>query len=290
VLYELLIPQFLNSLQLSMLLFLMAIGLSVVFGLMSYLNLSHGTIYMFSAYAAVSISQLTGSYWIALVVAPLMATAIGLSLYQVLLKKGASAGHLTQVILTLGVVYIGYDLVRIFYGDLSLDVPVPPVLSGAVSIFGSPYPAYRLFVIFVGIAVQIVLYIGLERTRIGAVVRAGVDDRVTVETLGINVNLVFLSVFAIGTFLAGLAGVIAAPIFSVYPGMDATIIITVLIVVIVGGLGSLRGAIVGSLLVGFADTFGKILFPSFSMMLIYFIMAFVLVLRPTGLLPAGRLS
>jgi branched-chain amino acid transport system permease protein len=282
--------QILNSLQFSMLLFLLAIGLSVVFGLMDYLNLSHGTIYMFAAYVAFSITQLGGSFWAALALAPLIAAGVGLLLYFVLLKRAEKSGHLTQVLLTVGVIYMGTDLIRIGYGDLPKGVLQPEILSGTISLFGVPYPAYRLFIIALGLTVMAALYVGLERTRLGALVRAGVDDRATAETLGIDIAKVFMLVFGIGTYLAGLAGVVAAPVFGVYPGMDVSIIILVLIVVVVGGLGSLKGVIIGSLLIGFADTFGKLLLPQFAMMMIYLVMALVLIFRPSGLLPARRFS
>jgi branched-chain amino acid transport system permease protein len=163
-------------------------------------------------------------------------------------------------------------------------------LNAAISLLGFPYPSYRLFIIALGLAVMAVLYFVLERTHLGALVRAGVDDRATAETLGIDIAKVFALVFGIGTYLAGIAGVVAAPVFSVFPGMDVSIIILVLIVVVVGGLGSLKGVIVGSLLVGFADTFGKILLPQFAMMMIYLVMALVLIFRPSGLMPARRFS
>jgi branched-chain amino acid transport system permease protein len=287
---QFLAEQVLNSLQFSMLLFLLAIGLSVVFGLMDYLNLSHGTIYMFAAYMAFTITQLTGSFWAALALAPLAAAAVGVLLYLLLLRHAEKAGQLTQVLLTVGVIYMGTDLIRIGYGDLAKGVAQPEILSGAVSLMGIPYPSYRLFIIALGLAVMAGLYVALERTRLGALVRAGVDDRTTAETLGIDIAKVFTLVFAIGTYLAGIAGVVAAPIFGVYPGMDVSIIILVLIVVVVGGLGSLKGAILGSLLVGFADTFGKILLPQFAMMMIDLVMALVLIFRPSGLLPVRRFS
>src|SRR6267154_1597917 len=287
---QFLAEQILNSLQFSMLLFLLAIGLSVVFGLMDYLNLSHGTIYMFAAYVAFSIAQLGGSFWAALAVAPLVAAAVGVLLYFVLLKRAERAGHLTQVLLTVGVIYMGTDLLRIAYGDLPKGVSQPALLAGAVNLFGTPYPTYRLFIIALGLVVMIVLHLALERTRLGALVRAGVDDRATAETLGIDIAKVFALVFGIGTYLAGVAGVVAAPIFGIYPGMDVSIIILVLIVVVVGGLGSLRGVIVGSVLIGFADTFGKILLPQFAMMMIYLVMALALIFRPSGLMPARRFS
>jgi branched-chain amino acid transport system permease protein len=287
---QFLAEQILNSLQFSMLLFLLAIGLSVVFGLMDYLNLSHGTIYMLAAYAAFTITQLGASFWIALLLAPCVAAVVGILLYLLLLKRAQATGHLTQVLLTVGVIYIGIDLIRIGYGDLPKGVSQPAILSGAVDLFGIPYPAYRLFIIALGLVIMTTLYVVLERTRLGALVRAGVDDRATAETLGIDIGKVFALVFGIGTYLAGVAGVVAAPIFGVYPGMDVSIIILVLIVVVVGGLGSLKGAIVGSLLIGFADTFGKLLLPQFAMMMIYLVMALVLIFRPSGLMPARRFT
>jgi branched-chain amino acid transport system permease protein len=287
---QFLAEQILNSLQFSMLLFLLAIGLSVVFGLMDYLNLSHGTIYMFAAYVAFSIAQLGGSFWAALAVAPLVAAAVGVLLYFALLKRAERAGHLTQVLLTVGVIYMGTDLLRIAYGDLPKGLSQPALLGGTVDLAGIRYPAYRLFIIALGLVVMTVLYLVLERTRLGALVRAGVDDRATAETLGIDIAKVFALVFGIGTYLAGVAGVVAAPIFGIYPGMDVSIIILVLIVVVVGGLGSLRGAILGSVLIGFADTFGKILLPQFAMMMIYLVMALALIFRPSGLMPARRFS
>jgi len=283
-----LLEQILNSLQLAMLLFLLTIGLSVIFGLMDYLNLAHGTIYMFAAYAALSITRLGGSFWLCLLLAPIISAAIGLILYFSLLRRVETQSHLVQVLLTVGVIYVGGDLVRLAYGDTPNNVPQPEILARTVMIFGIEYPAYRLFIIVLGLVTQVALYFGLERTRLGAIVRAGVDDRPTVETLGINIGLVFTFVFGLGAYLAGVAGVAAAPIFGVYPGMDVMIIIMVLIVVVVGGPGSLKGAILGSLLIAFADTFGKILLPQFAMVMIYAVMAVVLVFRPHGLLPAGR--
>jgi branched-chain amino acid transport system permease protein len=283
-----LLEQVLNSLQLAMLLFLLAIGLSVIFGLMDYLNLAHGTIYMMAAYAALSITRLGGSFWLCLLLAPIISTGIRLVLYFGLLRLVERRGHLIQVLLTVGVIYVGGDLVRLAYGDMPNNVALPPGLSNTVRLFGVAYPAYRLFIIALGLFILMALHLGLERTRLGAIVRAGVDDRPTVETLGINIGLVFTTVFALGTYLAGIAGVAAAPIFGVYPGMDVMIIILVLIVVVVGGPGSLKGAILGSLLIAFADTFGKILLPQFAMVMIYAVMAVILVFRPQGLLPAGR--
>lgn len=285
-----LIEQILNSLQFSMLLFLLAIGLSVVFGLMDYLNLAHGTVYMLAAYLAFSVTQAGGSFWLALAAAPAAAALAGLVLYLVLLKRVEQQGHLAQVLLTVGVIYVGTDLLRIGYGDLPKGVSVPEALRGATNVLGVAYPKYRLFIIGLGAIVMLALYVLLERTRLGALVRAGVDDRATAETLGVDIAKVFALVFAVGAYLAGLAGVVAAPVFGVFPGMDVSIIILVLIVVVVGGLGSLGGAILGSLLIGFSDTFGKILLPQFAMITIYLVMALALIFRPSGLFPARRLQ
>lgn len=288
--YGFLVEQILNSLQFSMLLFLLAIGLSVVFGLMDYLNLAHGVVYMLAAYLAFTVTSMGGSFWLALALAPVAAALAGTLLYLTLLKRVERQGHLAQVLLTVGVIYVGTDLLRIAYGDLPKGVGVPESLAGVADVFGVAYPKYRLFIIGLGVALIVALRLLLESTRLGALVRAGVDDRATAETLGIDIAKVFALVFALGAYLAGLAGVVAAPIFGVYPGMDVSIIILVLIVVVVGGLGSLNGAVVGSLLIGFADTFGKILLPQFAMMMIYMVMALALIFRPSGLLPARRFS
>ncbi|MSQ71938.1 MAG: branched-chain amino acid ABC transporter permease [Betaproteobacteria bacterium] len=280
--------QLVNGLQLAMLLFLLSMGLSVVFGLMDFLNMSHGTIYAFGAYLAYAITKATGSFWLALLCAPLIAALIGWVLYVAVLKRTQPMGHLVQVLVTLGILYIGLDGVRLLFGGAPLGVSEPAILSGAVNLLGQPYPLYRLFLIGLGAVIVVLLYFGLERTRFGAIVRAGVDDRVTVQTLGIDIERVFVLVFCLGAYLAGLAGVVAAPVFGVYPGMDVAILILVLIVVVVGGMGSLKGAIMGSLLIGMADTFGKILLPKFSSVAIYVLLAVILLLRPGGLIPARR--
>jgi len=275
--------QILNGLQLSMLLFLLSVGLSVVLGLMNFVNLAHGTLYMIGAYIGLSVARTTGSFWLALIAAPLGAGLIGSLLYQVLFRRMQSANPVKQVLLTFGLVYVGLDAVRLLWGNYSYSVAVPPVLAGQISVLGEPYPIYRLFIIAVGLVTMAALYLGLERTRLGAMVRAGVDDKETAACLGIDTDRVFFLVFGIGCFLAGLAGIVAAPVLSVYPGMDIAILIFTLIVVVVGGPGSLSGAVVGSLLIGMADTFGRVLLPEFASFLIYALMALVLLVRPQGL-------
>lgn len=278
--------QLLNGLQLAMLLFLLSVGLSVVFGLMNFINLAHGTLYMAGAYLGWSAARLTGSYWAALALAPFGAAALGALLYGVLLRHLQSASPMRQVLVTFGLVFIGIDAVRWIWGDYAGAIEPPPLLAGSVSLLGETYPAYRLFVIALGLVVALLLFVALERTRLGAIVRAGVDDRVMAASLGLEIERAFFAVFCLGCFLAGLAGVVAAPVLQVYPGMDMAILIPALIVVVVGGPGSLAGAFLGALLVGLAETFGSVLIPDFSSFMIYALMALVLLLRPGGLLPA----
>ncbi len=277
--------QALNALWLSALLFMLAVGLSVVFGLLDVLNLAHCTLYMLGAYIGLSLVALTGSYWAALLLAPIAVTAIGAVLYLALLKH-LRGNHLVQALVTFGLLFVGYDAARILWGVDSFKFAEPALLSGTFPVFGQTYPVYRLFVIAFGLCTVVALYLGLERTRIGAVVRAGVDDRETAAVLGINIDRAFFIVFCIGTALAGIAGVLAAPIRAVEPGMDVEILIPALVVVVIGGPGSLRGAVLGSAIIGTAETFGPVIVPEFSSFIMYAVMAAVLLVRPHGLLPA----
>ena len=280
--------QALNGLQLASLLFVLSVGLSVVFGLMNFVNLAHGTLYMVGAYAGLQAVTLTGSYWVALAAAPLAVAALGAVLHLALLGRMQAAGPLRQVLVTFGLVFVGVDAVRFVWGNYTHAIAPPPPLAGSVDVLGQAYPAYRLFVIGLGAAVFLLLYLGLERTRLGAVVRAGVDDRETAAALGLDTGRAFFLVFCLGCALAGLAGVAAAPVLSIYPGMGMSILIPALIVVVVGGPGSLRGAAVGALLVGAVETFGQVLVPAFAGVVLYGAMAAVLLLRPAGLVPARR--
>lgn len=276
--------QLLNGLQLSMLLFMLAVGLSVVFGLLDVLNLAHATLYMVGAYLAFTIAGWTGSFWLGLLIGPVLVTLIGVLLYEGLLVR-VRGNHMIQALVTFGLLFVGFDAVRIIWGNDFQRLAEPELLSGSIPVFGQAYPIYRLFLIGVGFVTIVLLYLGLERTRLGAVVRAGVDDREMAATLGINIDRAFFIVFCIGTYLAGLAGVVAAPVFTIEPGMDVQILISTLIVVVIGGPGSLKGAVLGAFLIGMAQTFGVVLFPEFSSFLIYLIMAGVLLMRPQGLLP-----
>jgi branched-chain amino acid transport system permease protein len=281
--------QALNGLQLAMLLFLLSVGLSVVFGLMNFINLAHGTIFMLGAYIGWTAAHLTGSFWGGFVAGPLAAAGLGMALYALLFRRLQGAGPLKQVLVTFGVIFVGYDAVRMIWGDYARALPEPAWFTGSVTLFGAVYPAYRLFIIGLGLGVAALLHLGLERTRLGAIVRAGVDDRVMVSSLGIDVDRAFFVVFALGCLLAGLAGVVAAPVMSVSPELDVSILILTLVVVVVGGPGSLKGAFAGALLIGFAETFGQVFVPELASVMIYAVMAAVLLFLPAGLVPVrGR--
>jgi len=281
-----LLLQLLNSLQLSMLLFLLAVGLSVVLGLMNFINLAHGTLYTIGAFAGFAAASRTGSFWVALVAGPIAAAGIGAVFYALLLRRMQAESPMKQVLVTFGLIFVGIDAVRMIWGEYSQSLAGPSGLAGSVHFLGQTYPAYRLFIIALGLGLAALLYLALERTRLGAVVRAGVDDRVMAASLGIDVGRAFFAVFCLGCALAGLAGVVAAPVLEIEPGMGMAILIPTLIVVVVGGPGRLSGAFLGALLVGMTETFGAVLVPQFSSFMIYAVMALVLLLRPGGLLPA----
>ena len=277
--------QFLNGLQLASLLFLLSVGLSVVYGLMNFINLAHGTLYMLGAYIGLSVARGSGSFWLALIVAPIFIAALAAVFHALLLRRMQAASPMKQILVTFGLIYVGLDVVRYIWGDYSHSIPTPDFFAGSVYLLGEVYPSYRLFMIGLGWFVFIALYYGLERTRLGAVVRAGVDNREVAMSLGLNIELAFFLVFCLGCGLAGLAGVVAAPVLSVYPGMDMSILILTLIVVVIGGPGSLRGAALGAFLIGMFETFGQVFFPAIASVIVYALMAVILLARPGGLLP-----
>ncbi len=278
------ILQLLNGLQFAMLLFLLAVGLSIVFGLMNFINLAHGTLYMVGAFIGYSVAGYWGSYWLALVAGTAAAALAGALFYATLLRRMQTASPMKQVLVTFGLIFVGIDAVRLVWGDNTQSIVTPSLLGGGIEIFGENYPIYRLFIIGLGLATALLLYIGLERTRLGAMVRAGVDDREMATSLGLNVDLAFFIVFCLGCGLAGMAGVVAAPVLQIYPGMDIAVLIPALIVVVIGGPGRLGGAFLGALLIGITATFGDVLIPTFASFIIYGVMVVVLVLRPGGLL------
>jgi len=277
--------QFLNGLQLASLLFLLSVGLSVVYGLMNFINLAHGTLYMLGAYIGLSVARGSGSFWLALIVAPIFIAALAAVFHALLLRRMQAASPMKQILVTFGLIYVGLDVVRYIWGDYSHSIPAPDFFAGSVHLLGEVYPSYRLFMIGLGWFVFIALYYGLERTRLGAVVRAGVDNREVAMSLGLNIELAFFLVFCLGCGLAGLAGVVAAPVLSVYPGMDMSILVLTLIVVVIGGPGSLRGAALGAFLIGMFETFGQVFFPAIASVIVYALMAVILLARPGGLLP-----
>jgi branched-chain amino acid transport system permease protein len=277
--------QSLNALQLSMLLFLLSVGLTVIFGLMHFVNLAHGALYALGAFAAVSASA-AGGYWAGFLAAPVVVAAFGAALYLGLIRRMRRAGPMNQVLVTFGLIFVLLDLTRIVWGDFALSVPEPALFTGRTALLGVEYPTYRLFVIGLGLAAMAALAALLTRTQIGAIIRAGVDNDRMAACLGVNVEKAFFLVFCVGCALAGLAGAVAAPLLSVTTDMGLQILIPTLIVVVIGGLGSLAGAVAGSLLYGFVTTFGAVLAPQVASILIYALLAAVLVLRPTGLFPA----
>ncbi|HEX3936273.1 MAG TPA: ABC transporter permease [Xanthobacteraceae bacterium] len=283
---ELLFAQLLNGLVYGVLLFLMAAGLSLIFGLMNVVSLAHGSFFMLGAFIGLSIFHLTGSFWLALVLAPLPVVAIGVLMEMLFLRPLYARGHMDQVLLTFGFTFIFYDLVQTVWGKVVLMLPTPPSLRSTVHIGVGVFSAYRLFLIGFGFAVALLLWLLLERSRIGAMVRAGVDNAPMAAGLGGNIPALFTGVFGFGVALAALGGIAAGPVLGLYPGMDADILIPAFIVTVIGGMGSLRGAFVGSLLIGIATTFGQAYFQSTAQFLIYLTMTLVLLIRPQGLFGA----
>ncbi len=251
---------------------------------MNVLNLAHGSFYMVGAYLAYSVVVATNNFWFALVVAPVFLAVVGAALEMFFFRRLYGRGHLPQVLLTFGFTLVFVDLIRAQFGPTTRSIPPPLGLGGAVQMLGATFSAYSLFVLAVAVVVGVLLLTGWRTLRVGAVLRAGVEDKEMASLLGINVPIVFTLTFAFGAGLAGLAGVMAAPEFAIYPGMDANVLILALVVVVIGGLGSIEGAIVGAALIGLGYVIGSSLFPQFAIGLIFALMAAVLILRPSGLL------
>ena len=280
-----LIVQVINGISYGFLLFIITCGLSLIFGIMGVLNLAHGSLYMIAAYLAFSITHsLTASFWLALVVTPVVVALISILLEFTLLRPTYHLGHLAQVLLTLGVAYVFHDLATWIWGTNVLSITVPPLLAGSVEILGQSFPVYRLAIILFGVIMALVLWLLLDKTRWGAIIRAGLSDQEMITGLGVNIKLVFTVIFFIGAFMAGLGGVIAAPVLGIYPGMDFEILILALVVLVIGGLGSISGSLLAGLIVGVVETLGKVFFPQLAMFIIFVLMALVLLFRPQGLL------
>ncbi|MCB4823898.1 branched-chain amino acid ABC transporter permease [Roseicella aerolata] len=301
---QLLLVQALNGLQLGVLLFLVAAGLTLVFGVMDFINLAHGVQYMLGAYLGASLAALTGSFWWALLLALPAALAIGLLLEWLVFRHLYDRDHLSQVLATFGVILFLNQAVKAVWGTAPLQMPVPDLLSGGISLMpGLQYPVYRLAILVAGLAIALLLWLLVERTRAGALVRAGASNRPMLAALGIDTGRLFMLVFGFGAMLAGFAGVMAAPILSVEPGMGDTVLILAFVVIVIGGIGSVRGAFLAALLVGLIETLGRSLMPdlmriflapaparqagaALASMLVYVAMAAILAFRPRGLFPA----
>ena len=280
---EFLLAQLLNGLVYGVLLFLTAAGLSLIFGLMNVVSLVHGSFFMLGAYFGLAIYGVTGSFWIALLLAPIAVAVLGLAMELLFMRPLYRRGHLDQVLLTFGFTFVFFDLVKSLWTNDIRKLPTPDMLQGVVEIAGAVFSSYRLFLIGLGFTIALVLWLVLERSRLGAMVRAGVDDSAMAAGLGGNIPALFTGVFGAGVALAALGGVAAGPVLGLYPGMDTDILIPAFIVIVIGGMGSLRGAFVGSLLIGIADTFGKAYVPDLALFFIYLLMAVVLLVRPQGI-------
>jgi branched-chain amino acid transport system permease protein len=276
--------QLLNSVQYGLLLFMLAAGLTLIFGIMGVVNLAHGSFYMLGAYLAWSLSAYFGSLTLAILGGATLSAIFGLALEWLLFRHFYHRDHLDQVLLTFGLIYIFEELRSILWGDDVHGVPVPELLSASIPLTDNlSYPVYRLFMSAVCIALAAGLYLLISKTRLGMKIRAGAFNRDMAGALGINIKLIHAVVFALGVTLAAVAGMIAAPIASVYPNMGSQVLIMCFVVVVIGGIGSVRGALISALLVGLVDTFGKVLLPSVAGMLVYMLMAAVLLWKPEGL-------
>ena len=276
--------QLLNGVQYGLLLFLVASGLTLVFGIMGIINLAHGSFYMMGAYLAFALTELTGNLWLAILLGIPLSVLIGLGLESLLFRHLYRRDHLYQVLLTYGLILVMEELRSLLAGDDVHGVAVPRFLAFSIPLTDTlSYPVYRLLMSAICLAVALLLALVIRRTRLGMTIRAGSSNREMVALLGIDIGLVYRVVFAGGVALAAFAGMIAAPVASVYPGMGNQILIVSFVVVVIGGIGSIKGAFLGSLLIGLADTFGQVWAPELAGMTVYALMAAVLLWRPAGL-------
>ncbi len=277
------VAQGIHGLAYGMVLFLVASGLTMVFGMMGILNLAHASFFMLSGYFSYQVLVLTRSFWLALLVAPVAAAVVGVVCERFLLRKVHAFGHMGELILTVGVSLVIMDGVKVFWGTESLSIPVPEVLAGRLQLGGLDYPIYRLFVIGLALVVLGILAALLLKTRLGMVVRAAVSDAGMVNALGVNVPVLFMFVFGVGTWLAGVAGVVIAPILTVYPGLADQMGMDAFVVVVTGGLGSLAGAFLISLVLGELNAYGVQFVSQLAPVLMFVFMAIVLTIKPMGL-------
>ena len=285
--------QLLNSIQYGLLLFLIASGLTLIFGIMGIINLAHGSFYMVGAYLAWSIAAKLGSLWVAIAVGIALSVAIGMALEWLLISRLYNRDHLYQVLLTYGLILMFEETRSVIWGDDVHGVAMPGVLSASIRLTDTlSYPVYRLWMSGVCLVIAVAMYWLIQRTRLGMMIRAGASNREMVQSLGINIQLLYRLVFALGIALAAFAGMIAAPVSSVFPGMGNQVLIICFVVVVIGGIGSVKGALVGALLIGLVDTFGKVVevkigdfavLPELAGMTVYLLMAVVLLWRPEGI-------
>ena len=276
--------QLLNGVQYGLLLFLLASGLTLIFGIMGVINLAHGSFYMMGAYLAFWLARVTGSFWLAIPLGLVIALGVGILLEITLISRLYKRDHLYQVLLTFGLILIFEELRSILFGDDVHGVTVPALLDYSIRLTDTmSYPVYRLFITAVCLLLAGAMYLIIHKTRLGMMIRAGSSNREMAASLGVNIPLLFALVFAFGTALAAFAGMIAAPISSVFPGMGNHILIICFVVVVIGGIGSINGAMVASMAIGFADTFGKVFAPEYSGIAVYLLMAIILLWRPQGL-------
>lgn len=276
------ILQILNGLSFGMLLFVLAAGLSMIFGLMGIVNLAHGSFYLVGAYIGLTVIKATGSFILAMVAGGLAMALLGAGIHQWLFRR-VEGNHLSQVLITFGLLFFLGDLSLWIWGGIPQAIPEPPYLSGTVQLGPIIYPQFRLAIIFFGLIIAGLFWWLQEHTRYGALVRAGVDDAETASSVGINVPLLMIVVFGIGAFLAGLNGVLGAAFLGVYPGADFDVLLLAFIVVIIGGLGSLKGSFISAILIGLLNNFGKALFPELSIFALFAPMAIILAVKPSGL-------
>jgi branched-chain amino acid transport system permease protein len=276
--------QLLNGVQYGLLLFLIASGLTLIFGIMGVINLAHGSFYMVGAYLAFSLTGAIGNFWLALPAGVALAVLLGIALEWLLIRHLYRRDHLYQVLLTYGLILVFEELRSILFGDDVHGVAVPALLNFSIRLTDTlSYPVYRLAMSGVCLLLAAGMYLLIARTRIGMMIRAGSVNREMVQALGINIGLLYRLVFALGVALAAFAGMLAAPVASVYPGMGNQVLIISFVVIVIGGIGSVRGALVAALLIGMTDVFGQVVFPQIAGMTVYLVMAAVLLWRPRGL-------
>jgi branched-chain amino acid transport system permease protein len=274
--------QLLNGISFGMLLFLLAAGLSLIYGLMRILNLAHGSYYLLGGYVGLTVVRITGSFVLAALAGAVIVALLGIVMERFFLRRFPKQ-ELPQVLLTFGFLFIIADLSLWIWGGNPQTLPKPDLFSSSIWLGSIVFPSYRLFVIVTGVVIGIALWWLQEKSRLGAMIRAAVDDEEMARGVGINVSLLSTAVFAFGAFLAALGGILGGPFVGVYPGADFEVLLLAFVVTIVGGLGSLKGAFVGGLLVGLLDNFGKALFPELALFTIFAPMAIILAMRPTGL-------